>query len=79
MGSKGSEEKDFRRGIILAYFQMSGKVLVVMERLIMWVNAGVKISAASLTVLVSIKSTPVAEEFFKLWMTLITSDSHQTY
>ena len=57
----------------LCHFYILGNVEVFMERLIMWVMAGASSSAPSLTVLVSIKSTPVADEFFRPFIIFITS------
>ena len=57
----------------LAYFHILGNVLELTDKLMIWANAGDICPAASLTVLVSIKSTPVADEFFRLCMVLNTS------
>ena len=55
--------EDFSKGTTFACFHKLGKLLVLMERLIMWVSGGAISFDASLIVLVSMKSVPVAEEF----------------
>ena len=53
IGSSGSLTIDFNKGITLAYFQMSGNVAVLMDKLMMCARAGAIKSAASFIVLVS--------------------------
>ena len=63
----------------MCHFHAEGKIDVVIERLMICWMAGAKASAPSLTVLVSIKSIPVALEFLRPLINLITSSRERCY
>ena len=68
----GSLVELFKRGTTLCHFQILGKVEDIMDKLMICAMMGAIFSDPTLTVLVSMKSTPVAVEFLRPFTSLST-------